>query len=94
MPEITRIEKTFTYDIADAYLYTTNNLKKTAEWTYKGPQYLWIFVDNETNKISSRFHYTERDNGADVPTPAGMTKVMIDADKDPILASLIHSEYI
>jgi len=93
MPEITRIEKTFTYDIADAYLYQTNNLKKTAEWTYTGPQFIWIFVDNSTNKISSRFHYTERDNGHDVPTPEGMTKVMIDADKDPILASLIHSEY-
>lgn len=94
MPENTLIEKKFTYDIADAYLYQTNDLKKTAEWTYTGPRYLWIFVDNETNKISSRFHYTERDNGHDVPTPIGMTKVMVDADKDPILASLIHNEYV
>jgi hypothetical protein len=93
MPENTLIEKTFTYDIADAYLYQTNDLKKTAQWTYTGPRYMWIFVNNETNKISSRFHYTERDNGHDVPTPEGMTKVMVDADKDPCLASLIHNEY-
>lgn len=93
MPENTLIEKTFTYDIADSYLYQTNDLKKTAEWTYKGPRYLWIFIDNATNKVSSRFHYTERDNGHDVPTPEGMTKVMVDADKDPCIASLIHNEY-
>lgn len=92
MAENTQIEKTFTYDIADAYLYQTNTLKKTAEWTYRGPRYIWVFVDTSTNKIMSRFHYTERDNGAEVPTPEGQIKVLVDADIDPIIASCIHNE--
>lgn len=92
LPENTIITKTFTYPIPDAYLYQTDTLKKTAEWTYIGPDKVWIFIDNSTNKVSSRFHYTERDNGHDVPTPEGMTKVLVDANVDPIMISLIHNE--
>ena len=92
MPENKIIEKTFTFDIADQYLYQTNNEKKKAEWTYKGPDKLWIFVDNETKKILSRFHYTEKDEGADVPSPVGQTKVLVDATINPEIASLIHNE--
>lgn len=92
MPEITRITKTFTFDLPDDYLYQTNNLKKTGEWTYTGPDKMWIFVDNTTKKIISRFHYTELDNGADVPTPIGQTKVLVDANVNPLLASMIHNE--
>jgi hypothetical protein len=92
MPEITRITKTFTYDLPDAYLYQTNDNKLTGTFTYTGPQFMWIFINNATKKIISRFHYTERDNGADVHTPEGQTKVLVDADKDPIIASLLHNE--
>lgn len=94
MAENTPIVKTFTYDIADAYLYQTNSLKRTAQWTYKGPRYLWIFVDAATNKIMSRFHYTEKDDGATVPTPQGQIKVMVDAAINPEIASCIHNETI
>lgn len=93
MTENTYTEKTFTYNIADQYLYQTNKLKKTAEWTYKGPNKLWIFIDNTTNKVISRFHYTERDEGASVPTPEGQTKVLVDATVNPDIASLIHNEW-
>lgn len=92
MPENKYIEKTFTYEIADQYLYQTKKLKKKAEWTYKGPDKLWIFIDNTTKKIVSRFHYTERDDGADVPTAENQTKVLVDANIDPDIASLIHNE--
>lgn len=92
MPENTIITKTFTYKLADAYLHQTGSLNKTGTWTYTGPDKLWIFVNNETNKINSRFHYTERDNGAEVPTDPGMTKVLVDANLDPLLASLLHNE--
>lgn len=88
-----RVEVTFTYDIADQYLYQTNTLKKTAEWTYKGPEHLWIFIDKATMKISSRFHYTLRDDGHLVPCPEDMIKVELDAKKWPCIASLIHNEY-
>lgn len=92
MPEITRIEKTFTYDVPDAYLYQTNALKKKSTWTYAGPDKLWIFVDNATGKVASRFHYTDRDNGSEVTAPDGMTKVLVDANTDPLLASMVHNE--
>ena len=92
MPENTIIEKTFTYDLPDKYLYQTNNLKKTGTFTYKGPDKFWMFVNNETKKVNGRFHYLERDNGADVPTPEGLTKVFVDANENPLMASLIYNE--
>lgn len=94
MSDNMQFTKTFTYDIADAYLYQTNDLKRTAEWTYKGPRYLWVFADKETRKIQGRFHYTERDNGADITAPDNMIKVLVDAETHPEIASLIHNEYI
>lgn len=94
MPDINKVSVTFTYDIADQYLYQTNNLKRTAQWTYVGPDKFWVFVDASTNKLvnGGRFHYTERDNGADVHTPEGQIKLMIDANVNPCMASLFHNE--
>lgn len=92
MPENNIISKTFTYDLPDAYLHQTNTLGKTGTWTYTGPDKLWIYVNDETNKINSNFHYTERDNGADVPNDPGLTKVLVDANQNPLLASLIYNE--
>jgi len=94
MPEITRIEKTFTYDIADAYLHQTNALNRTAEWTYTGPDKLYMFIDATTLRPTSRYHLTDRDNGAEVPTPEGMIKVMVNANTHPEIASLLHEEKI
>ena len=94
MPEINRIEKTFTYDIADAYLYQTNDLKKTAEWTYMGPDKLYMFVDATTLRPTSKYHLTDRDNGAEVPTPEGMLKVIVNANTHPEIASLLHVEQV
>ena len=42
--------KTFTYKVPDDYLAQTDSLGKTAEWTYDGPRWLFVFVDKETNK--------------------------------------------
>ena len=92
MPENTRIEKTFTYKVPDMYLHEEDTLGKVNTWTYTGPDKLWIFVDKETRKIISRFHYTERDNGAEVPTPEDQWKVLVDANQNPLLASMIHNE--
>lgn len=94
MPEITRITKTFEYDMPDAYLYQTSTLNKKGTFTYKGPRYLWIFADAETGKIKGKFHYTEADNGAVVPTPEGQIKIMVDADVNPLIASLVHNEIV
>lgn len=94
MPEITRITKTFEYDMPDAYLYQTSALNKKGTFTYTGPRYLWIFVNNDTGTVRGKFHYTEFDDGANVPTPEGQTKVMIDADANPLIASLVHNEVV
>lgn len=89
MPEITTIEKKFKYDLPDALFYQTNKLKKIGEWTYKGPDKIWIFIDSETHLIDQHVHYTERDNGAEVATPEGKIKVLVDASVNPDIASLI-----
>jgi len=85
------IEKTFSYKVPDAYLYQTSNLNKTAQWTYRGPDKLWIFADASTGKIISGYHCTERDDGANVPTPEGQIKVFVDAEKNPLIASLCYN---
>lgn len=92
MTENTRTEQTFTYALTDEYLSQTDELKRIGTWTYTGPDKLWIFIDKETKKIKSRFHYTERDNGADTPTPHDSLKIFIDATVNPLIASMIHNE--
>ena len=40
------ITKTFTYALPDEYVAQTSDLNLTAEWTYEGPAFMWVFVDN------------------------------------------------
>lgn len=87
------IEKSFSYDLPDEYLFLTNTLKRRGTWTYKGPRYMWIFADETTKKIIGRFHYTESNDGEHVPTPIGQIKIMIDADVNPVMAAMIHNEH-
>ena len=51
------ITKTFTYALPDEYVAQTSDLNLTAEWTYEGPAFMWVFVDNatETLQISQSF---------------------------------------
>ena len=42
--------KTFTYKLPDDYLAQTDNLGLTADWTYEGPRFLFVFVSRETNR--------------------------------------------
>ena len=88
-----RIEKSFVYDLPDQYLYQTNDLKRTGEWTYKGPRYLWIFADAETGKVKGTFHYLESDDGDLVPTPEGEIKIKVDANVNPDIAAMCHNEW-
>ena len=52
------ISKTFSYPIPDDYLYQTSAQNKTGTFTYNGPDKVWVFVDNETGKLTSGLHYT------------------------------------
>lgn len=89
-----KIVKKYTYNIADDYLYQTNDLGKTAEWTYNGPDKIWVFVDKETLKLVNNVFYTEEENGANIPEPLDQIKVEIDCDKDPLLGSLFHADHL
>lgn len=42
-----KFTKTFSFSQPDEYLAQTNELGLTAEWTYEGPQYLWVFVSED-----------------------------------------------
>lgn len=87
-----KIKKIFTYDIADDYLYQTNDLKKTAEWEYNGPDKLWVFVNKETNMLDPGMILTEDDNGEIYPTPLDKIKVMIDCNENPLLCTLVGGD--
>lgn len=90
--ENTIIEKSFKYNLPDDYLHQTSKLNKIGTWTYRGPSKMWIFADEKTGRVIGGFHYTEKDNGADVPTPEGQIKILVDAEKNPLIASMIHNE--
>jgi hypothetical protein len=45
------ISKPVTYNLPDEYTKQTSDLGLTAEFTYKGPEYLWVFVDGETGAL-------------------------------------------
>lgn len=84
-----RISRVFTYDIADDYLAQTNELRKVGSWTYRGPDRIWMFVDNETGKPYGANFYTLKEDGPTIPTPVGCTKLEIDCNSNPLLCTLI-----
>lgn len=43
--------RTFNYNVPDDYLAQTNTEGKTAEWTYDGPRYLFVFVEKATGLL-------------------------------------------
>ena len=45
------ISKPVTYNLPDEYTKQTSDLGLTAEFTYKGPKYLWVFVDGGTGAL-------------------------------------------
>lgn len=92
---MTIISKLFTYDLADDYLAQTNELRKTGTWTYRGPDRIWMFVDNETNAPFGTNFYTLEEDGPTIPTPEGCTKLEIDCNSNPLFCTLIGaSEHV
>jgi hypothetical protein len=86
---MTTIRKQFIYELADDYLEQTNNLKKSAEWTYVGPDKIWIFVKTETNILNTSNYFTLEEDGPVVPTPIDCTKLEIDCSSDPLFCTLV-----
>jgi hypothetical protein len=86
---MTRISRTFTYDLADDYLAQTNNLRKSGSWTYQGPDRIWVFLDPETNKLDSTIFYTFEEDGPNIPSPMGCIKMEVDCNANPLFCTLI-----
>jgi len=92
---ITTQTTSFTFDIADRLYASTSTQGKSATGTYTGPDRLWVFVDSTTGEMQWQFApLTTRDDGADVPTPLGTTKVEITADDNPIIISMIKEDCV
>lgn len=88
---MTQININFTYNLADDYLAQTNDLGKTNEWTYVGPDRIWVFINNDNNKVGDFSFLTEENNGPEYPTPEGYTKVEINCALNPLLATLLNA---
>ena len=86
---MTRISKIFTYDIEDDYLAQTNELGKTGTWTYNGPDRIWTFVDMTTRKSHDSMFFTLEEDGPNIPTPVGCTKLEIDCSVNPLFCTLV-----
>ena len=88
----TIIHKTFTYNVADDYLAQTNDLGKTATWTYDGPDRIWLLVDDTDLTIHS--WKDDEEDGSEYPTPLHMYKVELDCNENPLLATLVGADQI
>ena len=86
---MTTIRKQFIYELADDYLEKTTNLKKSAEWTYVGPDKIWVFVKTETNTLDTSNYFTLEEDGPAMPTPIDCTKMEIDCSSDPLFCTLV-----
>lgn len=84
----------FTYNVPDDYLHLTTDLGKTGEWTYNGPDKIWVFVDKETNKLSGRHPLTEKEDGEHYPTPLDQIKVMVDCNSDPLMCTILQAHEV
>lgn len=86
---MTIINKEFTYACPDAqYALNTNS---SASAIYNGVSKWYVFVDSDGNFGKHGLKLTEQDNGADINPPEGFTKVLVDAEIDTNIASIIDS---
>ena len=91
------ITRTFTFNLPDEYTKQTSDLGLTAEWTYEGPAYMWVFVDASTGEllVSQSFIPSKGgdDKGEEARTRAGLDERAIllapgSNDLDATIASL------
>lgn len=91
--QMSKIQKTFTYEAPDDYLHQTRTLNKLGVWTYDGPATIWVFVYKETNQLTGTFRTIEQ-NGDTYPTPLDQIKVRVDCEQNPLLACLVGADEI
>ena len=92
------VTKTFTYDLPDEYLSQTNNLGLTGEWTYEGPDKIYVMVDKKTNKINTLLGWLpynddssreENDSFMDQFSGLDNDYGLIDVEEDPLLLAAV-----
>lgn len=92
------ITKQFQYDLPDDYLSQENTLNLKADWTYVGPDKIWVFVDKITNKIKRDEGFIEYCEDIDyqhqltaMQRRAGIKSyaTIIESEKDPLLLAAI-----
>lgn len=82
-------KKKFTYNLPDSFLSEEATQEKTAEWTYVGPEKIWVFVNEQTDKFDGIPYIVEKDDPLGTyPIPVGYYMVEIDANEEPLLATL------
>lgn len=89
------IRRVFTYTLADDYLAQTADLNKSAQWTYVGPDEFWIFLLKDSGKPRCYNVFTKEMDGDIIPTPEDCVKYHVDANSEPLLATLLGaSEFV
>ena len=83
------IRRVFSYTLADDYLAQTAELNKSAQWTYVGPDEFWIFLFKDSGKPRCYNFFTKEMNGDTIPTPEDCIKYHVNANVEPLLATLI-----
>lgn len=95
---VTHITFDFEYDLADKYLYQTNELGLKATWTYKGPARIWVQVNRETGYLNPSNDCLADDGteatAAIAKAQAGLdhVAVLVHAKEQPIIASVMWME--
>lgn len=88
MGTVTNITKNFTYAIANEEFSLDDSKGTVVNATYNGPNKMWVFIDEETNKLTNLPIKTEADNGEEFPAPVGYIKVLVDANVDTKIAAM------
>lgn len=96
-----QVTKTFTMNLPDEYLASTAEDGLTGEWTYTGPDKMFVMVDPETGAFlpgqgwcQNDDDRTDEENLAAAQTWAGVGKkaVLITAENDPILIAAMYGQ--
>jgi hypothetical protein len=92
------ITRQFQYDLPDDYLSSETTLGLKADWTYTGPDKIWVFVDKKTNKLireegfieyCDEIDYEKQFSAMDRRAGLGSYTVIIEFEKDPLLIAAI-----
>lgn len=88
------IIKQFTYAIPNEYFGVDDSNGTVVNATYNGPDYIWVFVNDETKKLDGIAPMTVENGGEEYPAPPGYTKVKVDASADTKLAGILMPELV